>query len=90
MAYCDSDLEKDLELTSKQRQIVPKETILEFVSQMVNVFQYLNQQKVFHRDIKPSNILIVREEGFVLPQQLWDLRNMITFKLGDFGTVISL
>lgn len=62
MEYCDGgDLGNYLEHTVRKGFPLPEDTILLWLSQLVDALHYCHQLpsgKVFHRDIKPQNVLI--------------------------------
>ena len=61
---------KNLNERLKEKNPLPRETIIEQFSRLLNGVAYLHLKNIVHRDLKPSNILICKEGNW---------------KIGDFG-----
>lgn len=58
--------------TNKREKLISKESILNYMIQIINGLEYLHNKGIYHCDIKPENILIYKD----------------TVKIVDFGSSI--
>ena len=82
MEKCDTDLRKEIQHSKKP---IPSGVVMDFITQMSSVTDYLFMEKIMHRDIKPSHILIQWIDDPVNP--VWRKGQRPKYKLTGFETV---
>ncbi len=54
---------EDLERVINQEGVLPIETSINIIAQILNALDYAHKQKIIHRDVKPQNILVTKKEN---------------------------